>query len=160
MYYNGVLQSLENEFRYGGDNIYYLRSRLGYNKSKDYCVNGFAFRSYLENNHYFSSLSYCPELVDNIGRLLGISGLNTDYYNNSKYYCIEYLIPMRDVIFDIGYPPETVGEKTVEFLNHAILRLYDEWRGSSFVCDNNLVLRLSDDACIKPEWFVKAEELV
>ena len=41
----------------------------------------------------------------------------------------------------------------------AILRLYDEWRGSNFECDENLILRLSDDACVKPEWFVKAEEL-
>jgi len=159
LYYKGELQPLENEFRYDGGNIYYIRSRLGYNKSRDYCVNGFAFRSYLEKNHYFSSLSYCPELVGNIESLLDISGMSTDYYNNSKYYCIEYLIPMTEVIFDIGYSPETVTEKTVEFLYQAILRLYDEWWGSSFVCDENLILRLSDDACIKPEWFVKAEAL-
>lgn len=160
LYYKGELQSLEDEFRYGGGNVYYLKSRLGYNKSQDYCVNGFAFRSYLEKNQYFSSLSYCPELVENIENLLDIHGMSADYYNNSKYFCIEYLIPMKDVIFEIGYPPETVSEKTVEFLHHAILRLYDEWRGSSFVCDDNLILRLSDAACIKPKWFVKAEELV
>ena len=159
LYYKGELQPLEDEFRYGGGNIYYLRSRLGYNKSQDYCVNGFAFRSYLEKNQYFSLLSYCPELVGNIESLLDIHGMSTDYYNNSKYYCIEYLIPMTDVIFDMGYPPETVNEKTVEFLHQAILRLYDEWRGSNFECDENLILRLSDDACVKPEWFVKAEEL-
>ena len=29
----------------------------------------------------------------------------------------------------------------------------------SFICDENLILRLSDDANIKPEWFVMAEEL-
>ena len=66
---------------------------------------------------------------------------------------------MTDVIFDMGYPPGTVYEKTVEFIKRAILRLYDDWRGSSFECDDNLILRLSDDACIKPEWFVQAEEL-
>ena len=66
---------------------------------------------------------------------------------------------MTDVIFDMGYPSETVNEKTVEFWHQAILRLYDEWRGSNFECDENLILRLSDDACVKPEWFVKAEEL-
>lgn len=159
MYYKGKLQPLDDEFRYDRGNIYYLRSRLGYNKNQDYCVNGFAFRSYLEKNHYYSSLSSCPELVGNIERLLGIQEMSTDYYNNSKYYCIEYLIPMSDVIFDMVYPPETVEEKTAEFLQQAILRLYDEWRRSSFVCDDNLILRLSDDACIKPEWFVEAEEL-
>lgn len=34
-----------------------------------------------------------------------------------------------------------------------------EWVGSSFICDENLILRFSDDAHIKPEWFVKAEDL-
>jgi hypothetical protein len=52
--------------------------------------------------------------------------MSSDYYNNSKYYCIEYLIPMSDVIFDMNYPPKTASEKTVEFLHQAILRLYDE----------------------------------
>ena len=66
---------------------------------------------------------------------------------------------MSDVIFDMGNPTETDYEKTVEFLKQAILRLYDEWVGSSFICDENLRLRLSDDANIKPEWFVMAEEL-
>lgn len=159
LFYKGELQSLEDEFRYDGGNIYYLRSRLGYNRNKDYCVNGFAFRPYLEKNHYFSSLLYCPELVENIERILGIQGMSNDYYKNSKYYCIEYMIPMTDVIFDLEYPLETDNEKTVEFLSRAILRLYDEWRGSSFLCDENLILRLADDACIKPEWFVKAEDL-
>lgn len=159
LYYKKKLQPLDNEFRYKNGNIYYLKSRLGYNKVQDYCVNGFAFRSYLENNSYFSSLSMCPELVDNIERLLGIHGMSIDYYNNSKYYCLEYLIPMSDVIFDMSYPPETTCKKTVEFLKQAILRLYDEWRGSNFICDENLILRLSDNACVNSEWFVNAEEL-
>ena len=36
---------------------------------------------------------------------------------------------------------------------------YDEWIESSFICDENLILRLSDDAHIKSEWFVEIEEL-
>lgn len=132
---------------------------LGHYQNQDYCVNGFAFRSYLEKNDYFLSLSKCPELVENIEWLLGIHGMSDNYYDNSKFFCIEYLIPISDIIFDMGNPPRTASEKTVEFLLQAILRLYDEWRGSSFICGENLILRLSDDACIKPEWFVKAEEL-
>lgn len=159
MYYNGKLQPLDDEFRYDGGNIYYLKSRLGHNKVQDYCVNGFVFRTFLEKNHYFSSLRYCPELVGNIESLLGIQGMSEDYYNKSKYYCIEYLIPMKEIEFDIGNPPKTDTEKTLEFLYYAILRLYDEWRRSSFSCDENLIIRLLDDANIKPEWFINAEEL-
>lgn len=159
LYYNGKFQALDDEFRYADGNIYYMKSRLGYNDEQDYCVNGFAFRSYLEENHYFSALSYCPELVDNIERLLDIRGMSEDYYNSSKYYCIEYLIPMSKVIFDMNNPPETDHEKMVEFLRQSILRLYKEWAGIDFCCDENLILRLSDDANMKPEWFVKVEKL-
>lgn len=49
--------------------------------------------------------------------------------------------------------------KDCGILKQAILRLYDEWLGSSFICDENLILRLPDDECIESEWFVKAEEL-
>ena len=48
MYYNGKLKLLGNEFRYSNGNMYYIRSRLGYNKNQDYCVNGFAYREHLE----------------------------------------------------------------------------------------------------------------
>lgn len=159
LYYNGQLQSLDDEFKYSDGNVCYVKSRLGYFKDQDYCVNGFAFRTHLEENHYFSALLYCPEFVDNIERLIGIRGMSEEYLNNSKYYCIEYLIPISEVIFD-GYSSlVTDKEKTIEFLKQSILRLYDEWLECNFACDENLILRLSDDEDIKPEWFVNAEEL-
>ena len=160
LYYNGDLQPLDDEFRYENGNIYYLRSRLGYNsESQDYCINGFAFRSSLEKNNYFTQLSRCPELVENIGWLLGIHGMRTDYHSSSKYYCIEYLIPMSEVIFDEDTPPENNHKKTIEFLSQAISKLYSEWAISGSAHDKNLILRLSDNANIKPEWIVRAEEL-
>lgn len=159
MYYKGSLQPLDDEFYSGQGNMAYIKSRLGYFDAQDYCVNGFAFRSHLEMQHYYRSLSWCPELVDNIGRFLEIKNMVTDYSNNSIYYCIEYLIPLSEVIFDMAKPPETELEKTLIFLANAIVRLYKEWKHSSFVCDENLILRLEDDAEIKKEWFVNAEEL-
>ena len=66
---------------------------------------------------------------------------------------------MSEVIFDENNPPENNREKTIEILSQAILKLYYEWRISGSAHDENLILRLSDNANIKPEWFVKAEEL-
>ena len=139
MFYKGKLQPLDNEFMYDRGNMYYIRSRLGYNAAQDYCVNGFAFRWHLEKNHYFTALSSSPELVQNIEWLLNINGMIWDYYNNSKYYCIEYLVPLSEVIFDMNYPPTTEQDKTKELLSQSLLRLYDGWRGSSFICDENLI---------------------
>lgn len=160
IFWDNKLQVLNEEYGNDSGNVYYLRWRLGYNEEQDYCVNGFAFRSYLEKNDYFRTLSRCPELVDNIERIMNIYGMSEDYYNNSKYYCIEYLIPIKEIIFDINNPPNTEVDKTFEFVKYAILRLYDSWRESSFVCDENLILRLADDANIKEEWFINAEEIV
>ncbi len=159
LYYRGKIEPLDNEFKYSNGNMYYVRWRLGYNTEQDYCVNGFAFRDHIEKTDYYRSLSRCPELVQNIEWLLGANGMIEDYYNNSKYYCIEYLIPLSEVIFDINNSPSTVWGKTKEFLKVALLRLYDEWRGSDFSFDENYILRLADDAKIKPEWFVRAEEI-
>ena len=161
LYYKGKLQPFENEYEYRNGNIYYVRSRLGYNTSQDYCVNGFAFRWHLEEeqNGYYHLLSQGPELIQNLEELLGIHGMTFDYYENSKYYCIEYLIPISEVIFDMSFPPENDHDKMTELLKLSILRLYDGWRRSSFVCDENLILRLADNATVKPEWFINAEEL-
>ena len=69
------------------------------------------------------------------------------------------MIPMSEVIFDENNPPENNHEKTIEFLSQAIIKLYYEWRISGSAHDKNLILRLSDNANIRPEWFVQAEEL-
>ena len=159
MYFNGKLQLLDDKLRYSNGNIYYVKSRLGYNKNQDYCVNGFAYRENLEENCYFKSLSNCPELIGSIARLLNIDGMISDYYENSKYYCIKYLIPLSEVIFDMENPPETVRDKIIVFLNHSLCKLYYECRDCSSLSDNNLILRLSDYAMINPEWFVSAEKI-
>lgn len=49
--------------------------------------------------------------------------MSNDYYR--KYYCIEYLIPIAEIIFDIECPLKTDYEKTIEFLSRAILRFFD-----------------------------------
>lgn len=94
LYYKGALQTLDDEFYAGSGNMAYIKSRLGYFDTQDYCVNGFAFRSHLEMQSYYRSLSWSPEFVDNIGRFLEIKNMVSDYSNNSRYYCIEYLIPL------------------------------------------------------------------
>lgn len=36
---------------------------------------------------------------------------------------------------------------------------YKDWKHASFVCDENLILRLDDSTDIKRNWFVNAEEI-
>ncbi len=62
MYYKGMIQPLHNEYLYDRGNMYYLRSRLSYNKVQDFCVNGFVFRSHLEQNFIFFNSSILPRI--------------------------------------------------------------------------------------------------
>lgn len=157
LYYKGVFQPLDDESKYENGNIWYIRGRLGYDQNFDYCVNGFAFREQLEKNDYFSALSKGPELVQNIACLFNIEEMLTDYCNNSQYYCAGYIIPLSEVVFDLPIPPKTNKDKTVGLIKQSLVRLYDSWRK----CDSfgNLVLRLSDSAMIKPEWFICSEKI-
>jgi len=159
MYYKDKLCNLTDEVFFGQGNKSYLRTRLGYKTVKDYCVNGFAFRSYLERNSYFRTLSECPELVTRIADFLEIENMINDYHNNSRNYCLEYLIPMSEIIFDMNNAPKTNQEKTIELLTRSVMRLYAEWDNYDFGHGENLILRLDDRVCVKKEWFIAAEEL-
>ena len=159
LYYNEELLPLDDEFMNESGIAPHLQFRLGYDNEKDYRINGFAFRSSLEHNYYYRQLSYCPEFVENIGRLLGIWEMHRNYYNTSTYYCFEYLIPMTEIFFERIDTPDNNRGKTIEFLSHAVLRLYYDWRNGDSASDSNLGLMLSDNTSIQPEWFVHAEEL-
>lgn len=163
MYHNDELKILDDQDRYERGNVSYLRLRLGYNDNQDYCVNGLAFRTNIENNGYFRPLRICPEFVEQVGELIDNTRIAYEYRNNSKYYCIEYLIPLSDVIID-GYKlDEPVQNKIIVFLSKSIVKLYDYWlddiKNIISYHDDNLVLRLSDDANINPEWVKNIEEI-
>lgn len=159
MYYKSKKVDLNDEYYIGPGNMSYIRSRLGFYEVQDYCVNGFAFRNNLEKNDYYSNLSRCPELIERLADFFELKNMIKDYYNNSRYYCFEYLIPMSEIIFDMNDAPKTNQEKTIELLVRSVLRLYDEWSDDLFGLRENLILRLDDKADVKQEWFVGLEEL-
>lgn len=63
------------------------------------------------------------------------------------------------MIFDLANPLESEIEKTIIFLINAIVRSYKDWKHASFVCYENMILRLDDSTDIKRDWFVNAEEI-
>lgn len=159
MYHNDELKILDDQDRYERGNVSYLRLRLGYNDVQDYCVNGLAFRTNIENDGFFRPLQICPEFVEQVGELIDNTKMAWDYRNNSKYYCIEYLVPISEVIFDGCEVDMPAQDKIIKFLSEAVVRLYNERKNNKPLNEGNLVLRLLDDANINPEWVKNIEEI-
>ena len=156
--FNGKTVSIEDTFI---DGVCYLRSRLGYNEGReDYCFNGFAFKDLLYKNSYARSLYEAPELIQQLSSFLHYPSLLNDFAENSRYYCLEYIVPLDIVLFDdIDDLPQT--EKSKYFLNQVMTRLYEYATSDPrYLSDNaNPILRLADDGTMKEEYFVDKEEI-
>lgn len=158
LYYKDELISLEEKYN---DNVPYLRWRLGYNSNRiDYCFNGFVFRDLIFKNRYARSLYDAPEFLCILSQFLRHPLMKKDYFNNSKYYCFEYLVPIDKIYFDDN---EKIGklEKQKYLLNKVLHRLYEYFiRENEYMFDNdNPIIRLSDYDVMQEEYFVSKEEI-
>ena len=114
---------------------------MGYNSGReDYCFNGFAFKDLLYKNSYARELEDVPEFIGVLATFLKDRTIGTDYYEQSTYYCYEYLIP-------------------IEIAYQVIHRLHDyHYSNSKYMYDNdNPILRLGDFCTMDAKYFVKKE---
>lgn len=160
VYYKDKFIPLEDTFL-NSANIPYLKSRLGYNKDyfQDFCINGFMFKDNIYKNFYANSLSYAPEIIPQLAYLLDLQNLTKDYFENSTYYLLEYLIPIDYIIFD-NYE-SLKDDKALYFIELIIKRLYLYYfDGSDGINkDDNEILRLADDVNLDETYFVKYEKI-
>ena len=158
LYYKDELISLEDKNKY---NVPYLRWRLGYNSNRiDYCFNGFAFRDLIFKNSYARSLYSAPEFLGSLSEFLRHPSMKKDYFDNSKYYCFEYLVPIDKIYFDANEKLNKL-DKQKYLLNQILHRLYEySIRESRFMFDHdNPIIRLSDYDVMQEEYFVSKEEI-
>lgn len=158
LYYKGKLISLDNKEK---ENVPYLRWRLGYNSNRiDYCFNGFMLRDLLHRNHYTRELYDVPEFIGVLATFLGNRNIGTDYFQNSKYYCFEYLVPIERVYFDNAEHLPNEGKQQY-LLNQVLHRLYDySVTDIRYMFDHdNPILRLADNDVMQEEYFIAKEEI-
>jgi hypothetical protein len=158
LYYKGKLISLDNEEK---EHVPYLRWRLGYNSNRiDYCFNGFMLRDLLYRNNYAHELYDVPEFIGLLATFLKNRNIGTDYFQNSKYYCFEYLVPIEKVYFDDDEDLQK-EDKQLYLLNQVLHRLYDYMATDiRYMFDHdNPILRLADNDVMKEEYFVTKEEI-
>lgn len=157
LFFRGKHMSLERTTEV---EVCYLRNRLGYNIGhEDYCFNGFAFRDQLMKNQYARSLYSGPEFLEVLSRFLHNNSLLDDYEKRSTYYCLQYKLPISQVIFD-GYDNMSISEKQEHLLNQVAYRLLQYMNSERYFNDSsNPILRLKDDDTLPPNYFVKFEEI-
>lgn len=160
LFHNGEIENFDKKF-YENGNVNYIKWRLGYyDGQEDYCVNGFALKDLLYKNDYARSLYYGPEFLNQLAEILQRDDILEDYFQNSEYYCLEYLVPIEKVIFD-GRHLLTNEEKSICLMEAVLERLYDYFAvGKLYMYDHeNPVLRL-DDKDFMPEKFLIQKELI
>lgn len=141
--------------------VKYIKKRLGYFEDYlDFCVNGFLLRDLLCYNEYKSKLIKAPEFIISLSYLLEDTSIETDYTKNSKFYCFEYLVPLKNIVFD-GKDNLDSQEKLIYLLINVLDRLYKHHTSYKNINDddNNPIIRLSDKDTMKKEYFLKKEEI-
>lgn len=156
LYYNDNKKSLDNTYE---AHIPYLRSRLGYNSGReDYCFNGFAFKDLLYKNSYARKLEDVPEFIGVLATFLKDRTIGSDYYEQSTYYCYEYLIPIEIALFDDN-EKMSLSDKKIYIVNQVIHRLHDYYYSNSkyMYDDDNPILRLGDFCTMDAKYYVAKE---
>ncbi|MGO5050951.1 hypothetical protein ACTQ6A_00290 [Lachnospiraceae bacterium LCP25S3_G4] len=156
--YKGQEVSLEDTMQ---QHIPYLRWRLGFNKGRiDYCFNGFMLKDLLYKNNYARELYDVPEFIGVLATFLKRRDIGTDYFENGKYYCYEYCVPLEKVLFDDNESMLSI-DKPQYVINQVLHRLYDySVSDIRYLSDHeNPIIRLRDDDTMQEENFVCKEEV-
>jgi len=158
LYHQGKLETFE---RVHGGNVSNVKWRMGYFKGReDYCFNGFALKDVLYKNSYARSLYCGPEFINQLTQVIGRADIMSDYIKESKYFCLEYKIPMDRVVFD-GFDELSISDKNINLLKTLMKRLYEySVTNINYIYDHdNLVLRLMDDDTMIEKYFLSKEEI-
>ena len=156
--YKGKKVSLEDTNQ---EHIPYLRWRLGHNANRiDFCFNGFLLKDLLYRNSYARELYDVPEFIGVLATFLKRRNIGTDFFENSKYYCFEYCVPLQKIMFDDN---EKLGteQKRLYLLNQILNRLY-EYHTSDirYMFDHdNPIIRLADSDTMDEKYFVTKEKI-
>jgi hypothetical protein len=159
LFHKGKLETFEHVHDGNASNV---KWRMGYFEGReDYCFNGFAFKDLLYKNSYASSLFWGPEFLNQMLHVIGRKDVLQAYIKNSKYYCLEYKIPMEKVIID-GHDSLSLNGKRFHIILEVLKRLYDYYvTNISFMYDHdNPCLRLQDNDRMDSKYLVSKEEVL
>ncbi|MFQ6791897.1 MAG: hypothetical protein ACLRT4_03815 [Thomasclavelia sp.] len=101
---------------------YYLKNRFGY-RYKDFNFKGYMFGDNLENSEIYQIHAEGPEFFGYLF-LFSDDKMIDDFYNESKYYQYEYLVPIDMICFE-DYDDLSNSEKQRHIIVNCLQRLYN-----------------------------------
>ncbi|MDF2039359.1 hypothetical protein P2R12_20715 [Cytobacillus oceanisediminis] len=150
---NKIVQVTHNDMKidwkkYESPTALMIINRLEGNKvstTSDNCINGFLFNGKIFENGNVAHIFRCPEILENILRVLGRLDLISNFNSKSKPYIICFKAPISDIIFD-GNGNHKLNNKEKQFLilryclYYLSLQKSYDWSGN-----NNPIIRLKDN---------------
>lgn len=157
----GCLRLFRNEKLVQLSKTCHLMGRLGdVSDAPDFCVNGFMFKEHLEADSYRGTLQNAPEFISDVADALKEPNIVTDYASQSTYYCYEYRLPLKMVIFDDNQELKQ-SKKASHFLKEVLYYLFCHYKESTQLMGgfHGHYLRIDDKANIPENFFVKGEKI-
>lgn len=117
-------------------------------------------RDLLMENSYASELYHGPEFLVVLSRFLRDKSIQKDFFVNSTYFCLNYLLPINSIVFD-GHDEMDYTQKCQFLISQVCYRLlmYQNSR-PEYMCDHgNPIIRLGDDAIV-PASFLNRKEII
>lgn len=140
------------------DNYTYnhLRYRFGYNHN-NYSIKGYAFGDELENNSIYEIAQSGPDFLSCLYPFVE-GDLVDDFIDNSKFYKIEYLVPIEMIEFE-NYEVLNNKEKKYHILVKTLQHLYT-YKYDKFDYNNdNITLGIKDNQILESKYLISKKEI-
>ncbi|MFQ6792048.1 MAG: hypothetical protein ACLRT4_04585 [Thomasclavelia sp.] len=154
MFVNNKEIDLDNEddsFSY-----YYLKNRFGY-RYKDFNFKGYMFGDNLENSEIYQIHEEGPEFFGYLF-LFTDDKMIDDFYNESKYYRYEYLVPL-DMIYFEDYDDLGNEDKQRHIIVSCLQRLYNYKYDPLMNDTENKVIGILDQQSLSFKYLIRKIEI-
>ncbi|MFQ6793949.1 MAG: hypothetical protein ACLRT4_14405 [Thomasclavelia sp.] len=142
-----------------GDNsysYYYLKNRFGY-CYKDFNFKGYLFGDNLENSEVYEIYREGPEFFGYLF-LFTDDKMIDDFYEESKYYQYEYLVPL-DMIYFEDYDDLSSSEKQRHIIVTCLQRLYNYKYDPLMNDTENKVIGILDQQSLSAKYLIRKIEI-
>lgn len=125
--------------------------------SVDKCINGFLFGGNISNNLDVSHIYYCPEIVENMLRVLNKHDLIKYWTDHSTPYIITFKSNIEDIVFD--WKPNLNNKQKVFRIYRYLLYYLGSKIKNQWSENDNPIIRLKDEINVPAGNIISFDEL-
>lgn len=125
---------------------------------RDNCINGFLFGEQAWCDYNVETLTWCPEILQDLSNVLGIPDMVKDWIKRSKPYLVHFYWEFDDIIFDmsnVGPGHEKVAHTYQRIIHYLSAKQHDQWNPKS----DNAIVRLPDNVSVPKSNMIGCHEI-